>query len=311
MSPRLRIPGGHRPRIALAATLLAVGAVPMAGAGAQAVTDTTLALERGATVEVNGSALEVTVTVGPDGTMRVRGGDSARGGVHVSGDRRAVLVRASGNRRADRVTITVPRGTTVLARTTVGDLTVRGTGGDVEANTITGDVRIEEADRVRVSTVSGEVWVQGVRDGARVATTSGDVQLVGVSGDVEVTATSGNLTMREVASRRLDVQLVSGDLAWEGALVDGGRYAFSTHSGDLRLALPRAARATLDVRTYSGELDAGPFPLTLMPPPADAPRDRGHTQRYTLGSGDGARISVTTFSGDITFRTLDGTPRRD
>ena len=244
---------------------------PRASAGAQ-VRDTTLALERGATVEVAGGSTNILVTTGTDRVVRVRGSDEARVSVRATG--RSLLVNAPGRRDGAEVALVVPRGTTLLLRTQSGDVSVVGTGADVEAETFSGDVRVETAARVRVETVSGDVTLRAVREGARVEVTSGDVRVDDLDGDLEVSATSGSVVLRGVASRRVAVQVVSGEVEWTGALADDGRYEFGAHSGGVRLVLPRDARAALQVRTFSGELDAGPFPLTLLPEAAPRPRDR-------------------------------------
>lgn len=378
-------------RLALAAGVLLLGAIPAARVGAQEPTDTSLTLDRAATVEVRGGAHDVTVSVGTDRTLRVRGGADTR--LSVRGAGRAVVVQPAERRGGGAVTLEVPRGTTVLARTQSGDVTVRGTGADVEVVTLSGDVRVEEGERVRVESVSGDVTVRGARDGVRVEATSGDVRVEGVDGDLEVSLTSGSVTLRGVASRRVSVKTVSGDVDWAGALVPDGRYDFGAHSGDLRLALPRDVGAVLDVRTFSGDVDTGPLALTLVP---DAPRagrerereereladardrldalrdslrratsdsariararqrererppgwernlertveglvesvmrgvavgmesvagavddvaERTRGRRYTLGRGDGPRLTLSTFSGTISFRPLDGAaPRRE
>ncbi|MEN9816227.1 MAG: hypothetical protein RLZ32_107, partial [Gemmatimonadota bacterium] len=201
----------------------ALFALPLASAGAQ-VRDTTLALERGATVEVAGGSTNILVTTGTDRVVRVRGSDEARASVRATG--RSLLVNAPGRRDGAEVALVVPRGTTLLLRTQSGDVSVVGTGADVEAETFSGDVRVETAARVRVETVSGDVTLRAVREGARVEVTSGDVRVDDLDGDLEVSATSGSVVLRGVASRRVAVQVVSGEVEWTGALADDGRYEF-------------------------------------------------------------------------------------
>jgi hypothetical protein len=367
---------------------VALFALPLASAGAQ-LRDTTLALERGATVEVTGGSTDILVTTGAERVVRVRGSDEARLSVRATG--RSLLVNAPGRRGGAEVALVVPRGTTLLVRTQSGNVSVVGTDADVEAETFSGGVRVEEAARVRVETVSGDVSLRRVREGARVEVTSGDVRLDDVDGDLEVSATSGSVILRQVASRRVAVRVVSGEVEWTGALADDGRYEFGAHSGGVRLMVPRDARAALQVRTFSGELDAGPFPLTLLPEAAPRPRDReeqremaeareklaalrdslrryasdslrreraragergtggwqrdfelsveglvetvmrgvavgmesvlgaadqavdrGRGRRFTLGRGDGPRVTLSSFSGTIRLRPLDGgAPRRE
>jgi len=374
-------------RLLIAAGVLTLGTASATRAGAQARTDTTLTIDRNATVEVSGWSGDVTVTTGGDRALRLRG-DDAR--FDVRGSSRSLLIDANGRRGRGTgpLDLVVPRGTTLFVRTQSGNITVRGTDADVEASTISGDVRVEDAARVRIETVAGDVTLRGVRDGAIVSATSGDVRLTGVAGDVQVTGTSSTVVLRDVTSRRVAVKIVSGDVDWAGAFIDDGRYDFSAHSGDLRFDLPRDARATLDVRTFNGELASGSLPLTLVPDPSDAERqrereadrvriramrdslqrvvgdsmrrsrdrsrssdarsgeswerdfersvermvegimrglsasvesfaaafedagDRGRSRRFTLGRDGGARVSVSTFSGDIQFRS-SAASRRD
>jgi hypothetical protein len=276
---------------------LALFALPLASAGAQ-LRDTTLALERGATVEVTGGSTDILVTTGAERVVRVRGSDEARLSVRATG--RSLLVSAPGRRGGAEVALVVPRGTTLLVRTQSGNVSVVGTGADVEAETFSGGVRVEAAARVRVETVSGDVTLRGVREGARVEVTSGDVRLDDIEGDLEVSATSGAVILRQVASRRVAVRVVSGDVEWTGALADDGRYEFGAHSGGVRLMLPRDARAALQVRTFSGELDAGPFPLTLLPEAAPRPSDREEQREMAEAREKVAalRDSLRRYAGD-------------
>jgi DUF4097 and DUF4098 domain-containing protein YvlB len=56
--------------------------------------------------------------------------------------------------------------------------------------------------------------------------------------------------------------------------------------------------AGLQVQTYSGNITSR-FPMTLQPGEQSASR-RGKKMNFTIGSG-GARVTVATFSGDITI----------
>ena len=290
----------------LLGVLLLTGAIT-APAAAQRQTETTLTLERNAVVEVAGSSNDITVITGGDGELRVRGDDVQRLGIRR--EARSVVISSSGPRgtTAQAVDLTVPRGTVVLLRTNSGDISVRGTGADVEVSSISGDVRIEDAERVRVETVSGDVQLRRVRDGARVSATSGDVSLTDVVGDVEVTGTSSTVVLRDVNARRAGVKTVSGDIEWIGAFATDGRYEFSAHAGDVRFTLPRDARATLDVRTYNGDLITGSQPITLIPDGSASDRSRSEAERAQLDA-DRTRMRVVR---DSVKRVLSDSMRRE
>jgi hypothetical protein len=81
---------------------------------------------------------------------------------------------------------------------------------------------------------------------------------------------------------------------YDGSIVGNGRYELGTHSGDLRLAVPSNAAATVAIATWSGTIDSE-FEMRLKP------GEHG-TKRYTFEiGGGGPRISIDTFSGDITI----------
>ncbi len=242
-------------------------------AGAQVRSDTTVAIDASATVEIIGRAGNVTVRGTNDRQLRLRREGDAQ--VNVRGGSRALIIDAAGSRGrgSNDLDLAVPRGTALIVRTQSGDISVRGVGADVEVRTTSGDITVDDAARVRIETVAGDVSLRNVRDGARVSATSGDVELVTVTGDVEVAATSSTVVLRDVDSRRVDVKVVSGDVRWTGPFAESGRYAFSAHSGDVRFVLPSNARATLDVRTFNGEVSSRDLPLTLVPDPSTAERD--------------------------------------
>jgi len=90
---------------------------------------------------------------------------------------------------------------------------------------------------------------------------------------------------------------VNGTIIYEGKLVDGGRYSFGTHNGDLRLGVPENANATFTIRTYQGSFS------TELPLPNVNRADiqRGRKVVTTLGNGS-ADVSLETFGGSIRVR---------
>jgi hypothetical protein len=260
-------------RLVIASGVLMLSTTQASSAGAQGRTDTNIALEASATVEIIGRTGDVTVRGANDRQLRVQQAGDAQ--VQVRGGGRALVLDATGSRSrgSEALDITLPRGTALIVRTQTGDISVRGVGADVEVRTTSGNVTVDDAARVRIETVAGDVSLRNVRDGARVNATSGDVELVSVTGDVEVSGTSSTVLLRDVDSRRVDVKVVSGDVRWTGPFAESGRYAFSAHSGDVRFVLPRNTRATLDVRTLNGNLSTTDLPLTLVPDPSAAERD--------------------------------------
>ncbi|MDB4882841.1 MAG: hypothetical protein JWL95_1607 [Gemmatimonadetes bacterium] len=202
--------------------------------------------------------------------------------------------------------ISVPAGIHLSAETWSGSLTVHGVHGEVEAHAQSGDIEVRDAgDRLEVETLSGDATIQGVRGDASVHTLSGDVSIEGARGTVEVETVSGDIELRDVDSKQVRTSSTSGDLAFAGAIVSGGRYEFTTHSGELRLQLPANVGAQLSLSTFSGEIDSD-FPITLKAGEHGIGSSQAKKLNFALGQGT-ARIIAETFSGDV---TLSSTKRR-
>ncbi len=262
---------------------------------AQMRSDTTVAIDASATVEIISQEGSIRVRTGADRRVVVRsdGGDAR---TLVSGSGRALRIDATGQRPRGLLDLSVelPRGTVVLLRTLNGDISVSGTGADVEIRSTSGDIAVSEARQLRIATVAGDITARDITDGVRIATTSGDITLNHVTGDVEVAGTSSDVSLREITSRRVQVQVVSGGVQWAGAFDDGGRYEFNAHSGDVRLQVPANARALLDVQTFSGEVSTTDLPLTLLPSPGAAPRDAARERAANPSSPPAPSSSMST-----------------
>jgi DUF4097 and DUF4098 domain-containing protein YvlB len=120
------------------------------------------------------------------------------------------------------------------------------------------------------------------------------------SRSVRVESTSGDVAMAGVKSKDVAGSTVSGEVSFRGTIESGGQYEFSSHSGNVTLDIPANVSARFSVETFSGELDAGGFPVTLQP---DRNRQGRSSRRleFTLGSGD-ARVIAETFSGNVELR---------
>lgn len=241
---------------------------PTAAVQAQPTRDTTFAVANGAFFEVSSRSAEITVRGSNSREVRVQALGS--GTVDISGSDRSVRISGENTRSRgiDEIRLDVPQGITLLVRTQNGDVVVRGTQGDVEVHSTSGDITVSSAARVVLDNVTGDIIAADITDGLRIGTTSGDIDIANVIGDLDVGGTSAQITVRDAQSRRVQLKVVSGDLEFTGVLVDGGRYDFSTHSGDVRLSVPRTSRAALDIQTFNGEISTADLPLTLMPDPA-------------------------------------------
>jgi DUF4097 and DUF4098 domain-containing protein YvlB len=260
--------------------------------------DTTVTFDARGSLSVNcpGGAVIVTGTDRNEIKVHAR---TENGAIRfTSNGTRATLEPASGRGCSDgRFEVSVPTGTRVSATTWSGSVSVRGVHGDVEAHAQSGDVDVKDAGNLlEVESLSGDVTIAGVKGETKVNTISGGIELSAARGDVTTETVSGDVELRDVIAKQIRVHTTSGEVSFDGAIVDGGRYEFNTHSGTVTLGLPADVGAELSVSTFSGGIESD-FPITL--------KAGGATQakrlNFTLGHGT-ARLVVETFSGDITLQ---------
>ncbi len=261
--------------------------------------DTTFRVERGALVDLQLNAGTIVVTAATGSDIRVRA-SSENGRVRLRASPTLATLRAiSGRGRGGDVEyeIAVPAGVRVLASVGRGDITVRGVRGDVEARTTVGDIELADIQgMVTIETVAGDVEAVRLRGGVRITTMNGDVDLTGVEGDIVIESTSGDMTLSDIRSKVVRAEGVSGDIDFQGALQSDGRYEFTSHSGSVTMMLPPPTGALLTLATYNGSIESQ-FPITREPTQANLAEKR---MQFRLGNGS-ARITVETFSGDITI----------
>ena len=300
----------HLSTLGVAAAAAALLALPLAGACAQSAAariDTTFAFDKNGWVDA--TAISGTIIV--NGWTRAEAHVVARSEYGLieptfSASRITLSPRPDRSSRSYRnrmgettYEISVPVGTRVMVNATSGDILVRGTNAEVQAGTTSGNIEVADAnDRVVVQTTSGDIRLNRIRGHTRVGVTSGDMELDDISGTLEINSVSSDMRIQHVDVSDLRIGTTSGDITYEGTVDPKGNYEISSHSGDVRFEMPSNTGAVLSLQTYSGDIDSA-YPMTLQPG-QDLRRTRGRRMEFTIGSG-GARVAITTFSGDITI----------
>lgn len=277
--------------------------------------DTTVAFTPGGAVDLSLVSGPVTVTAWDRPEVRVRGRSDRlpfrfeRSDGPNGGSVRVYTVRTRGRSAGDQqLDVVVPVGTRVTANSVSGDVRVRGVRGELDAETVSGDVDVQDAARrVSLNSVSGSVRGQSLDGDLRARSVSGDVRIVGARGQAELNSVSGSVEVRGAQLGRLRAQTVSGDVSYDGSLARDGRYDIGSQSGTVRLVLPTDAGAALSLQTFSGTIDTS-IPLTLQPADRGAdPAAWRHARRmeFTVGGG-GARVTAQSFSGTIVIARASG-----
>jgi hypothetical protein len=310
----------------LATAALVAGTVPMAvsaqddsGVQIRGLTrlDTTVRLDRGGAVDLSLISGRIRVTGWDRQEVKIAATiESGRLSFDANSSRVTLSVEDNddndrGRRRRHNVgdaqyDVSVPRGSRLILEAVSGDVTASGSQGEIDASSVSGDVTVSDGVRsVSAESVSGSVMVARVTGSLRTETVSGDLRAQDVTGNVEASSVSGEIHLVGIQSKDIRTETVSGDIVFTGSIEPSGRYGFESHSGELRLNIPRGAGAQFSVETFSGDLSTD-FRVTLPP----GSRREGRVE-FTVGDGR-ARVTAQTFSGRIIINNgSDTTTRRD
>ena len=278
--------------------------------------DTTVRLDRGGAVDLSLISGKINVVGWDQPNVRISAsiesgllrfsGNSSRVTLSVDDSDEGGRRRHHGNVGEARYDVSVPRGARLILEAVSGDVTARGSQGEIEASSVSGDVEVSDGARsVSVESVSGEAHAAQVNGNLRAETVSGDVRAENVSGNVQASTVSGDIRLVGIQSRDVRTETVSGSVSYAGTIEPSGRYGFESHSGTIRLNIPRNAGANFSVETFSGSIDTD-FPVTLLP---GQKRREGHMD-FTIGDGR-ARVTAQTFSGEIIISNGSTTRRED
>jgi DUF4097 and DUF4098 domain-containing protein YvlB len=287
--------------LALCATALAPRALT-----AQDV-DTTVTVRSGARFELNSVSGSVKIQVWNRSQIRVVAeADGAR--VDVEASPGSVSVRSIPRRGEGDVdfTITVPANTALEVHAISADVDVNGVCGEASLGSISGGVALRCGNGdVKVESVSGDVQASDVRGHLEIISTSGDVDVRGAHGDVSARSVSGDVSLDRVDGQDVQAETVSGDISFSGAIHDGGRYGFHSHSGDLTVRPDGDLSASVSVSTFSGDMESD-WPMTINP---GGGRVHPREWEFTIGAGS-AKLSLESFSGTIYLRRGGAASRR-
>jgi len=253
--------------------VLAAAAVLSLGADV----DTTFAVKPGANLTVENFAGEVVLSAWDKNAVRIQAPEAGDERVVVKPTTRGLSIKTGSKHAA---------GGSVELRITVPawmDLDVSGVQTDVSIDGARG--------RVRVATIHGDIAVSGGRGQIELNAVDQDIHLADASGVVVSETVNGDLTLQRIESDSVDVSTVNGEIFYEGTLRNRGVYRFTSHNGDIAVAIPTTTSATVNVSTFSGEF-ASDFPVTLQ---ESRP---GRRYCFTLGKG-GARVDLESFQGTI------------
>jgi hypothetical protein len=176
-------------------------------------------------------------------------------------------------------------------------------------------IAVPPGTQVRISTVSADGLLSGLRAPATVRTVSGELAVDGVHGDLHARTISGRIDVRDLHGSlsgesvsgsivvqaaqlpRLDVKTVSGELVVDLHTAPS-RVDMKSVSGDLVVRIPSESGFRLDARSVSGQIVADGRRLRAGRP--------GPPQGEIRDGDESVRVSATSVSGDVTLLRTAG-----
>lgn len=134
--------------------------------------------------------------------------------------------------------VRVPRGVLFTGRTVIGDVEASGMTADVDATSVTGDVRVATTGLVYASSVSGSLRIKMGR-----ADWTNTLRFSTVSGDID-------LELPENLNSTVSFTTVSGDLDSDWPMTMGGRTSNRRMSGTIG-----SGGRKLSLSTVSGDVE--------------------------------------------------------
>ena len=199
--------------------------------------------------------------------------------------------------------IAVPAAATVALKSISGDVSVTSVTGEVRAETVSGNVNVSGTPNVAVAkTISGDVTAQNIGSDTTLvlSTISGTVLGSGLKvRALEAGSVSGNVRLVGSEIERLEAKSVSGSIEFDSPLTKGGRYAFTSHSGNVRITISGGTGFELDADTFSGSVRTD-VPVTLRTVGRTDQNRRGSSRAIRGSYGDAsAFLSVRSHSGSV------------
>jgi hypothetical protein len=198
-----------------------------------------------------------------------------------------------------RITVRVPRSTTVSLDTSGGAVTVADLGGNARLRTSGGRVRARNVDGdIDARTSGGGIDIADVRGNVRAGTSGGGIEVDSVRGAIDVRTSGGGIRVRD-AGGRVDARTSGGSVVVGFARGNAQGGDIHTSGGSVTAHIDPAVALSVDASTSGGGVDSD-VPVTV----------RGRISRNELrgdlngggallrlrSSGGGVRVAATTAS---------------
>ncbi|MFK8052647.1 MAG: DUF4097 domain-containing protein [Woeseiaceae bacterium] len=228
------------------------------------------------------------------------GAQAKRLEVKERGDRITIEVIYDGSKWRDngtRLMVYVPHSANLKVNGVSSDVEVEGVNGVLALQSVSGDITVEtKSDAIWANTTSGDVDIEGGRAPGKTdaSSTSGSVEVSDVAGRIDASSVSGSVDISDSALHTANLNVISGHIDVNDALLPNVDLEAETVSGGLDINVASNFAGDVAVSTLNGGIDN-----CFGPKPQRTSRyGPGKTLVFDRGDGDG-RINLSSVNGSI------------
>jgi hypothetical protein len=191
--------------------------------------------------------------------------------------------------------LSIPEKASVDVKSMSGDVRLEAIGGPAKVNSVSGDAVILGAAGADVDLTSGDLTLTNIAGDVYIKSVSGDIEATDIKGSIELSSLSGEIDLKDVSdARSVAAKTISGNITYVGSILAGGNYELKSFSGNVEMKIPAASAFDIEANTRSGVIETD-FPVEV------SGKISSKEIHGSVNKG-GARIRLTSFSGDIEFR---------
>lgn len=212
---------------------------------------------------------------------------SVAGGVHTLRIRR---IEDRTRTRAE-IILEVPAATPVKVRITNGSVRISGLHGGVSVTTVYAPIAARNLrGEILLRAVEADVTADSLEGTVYLRSTAKDVHANSIGGDLTIESVGGRMRVTGAMPRTITSSTWGGVIDVDGLPPAGGRFQLATHSGDVRIVLPKSGNAVFEVTTWEAQVRST-VPLSQA-------SKKGEPRRGVFGAG-GALVEISSVQGRI------------
>lgn len=259
-------------------------------------TDTLLIVRKGTTLELSNFSGVINVNAWERDVVRVQAEHSRRDRVVFEHKDRTLFVEAENSRGLPSFVnyyLTVPQWMPLQLSGINAEIAINNVHGKVSAESVSGDVLVRRTrGALELSSIEGSVRVMDATGPVDATSVNNEVRLERIAGAVSCESVNGSIRLEYLTSQDVTASSMNGTVLFLGEFKRKGRYAFTSHMGNIVVGVPEDAGLDVSVTNFLGRFRSG-FALKS----GQVPR-RGTEFNFTLGSG-GSSLQLESYQGMI------------